>query len=205
MTKHTIVNILPKIWFSRHSGFPCEFRIKDRFMWTRPVLVHINPFHCVKTGLALPLYKYGSGALRTTLRNLISRMGKAPNLSREKRASVIALHQVGYSTREVGRRLLCSQSSVSYTIRRYDETGNNDNRRRSGRPRASTPRDDQYLCRIARRHRFMTARMLQAEWEPVLPERVSVQTVRNRLVFLLAPEKPFNSCQLMKYQKDTYI
>ena len=199
MTKHTIVNILPKIWFSCPSGFPCEFRIKDRFVWTGPVFVHINPFHCVKTGLALPPYKYGSGALRTTLRNLISRMGKAPNLSREKRANIIALHQAGYSTREIGRRLLCSQSSVSYTIRRYDKMGNNDDWRRSGSPQASTPCDDQYLCRIARRHLLMTARMLQAEWEPVLPERVSVQTVRNRLVFLLAPEKPFNSCQLMKY------
>ena len=117
------------------------------------------------------------GLLSTTFRNLISRMGKTSNLSREKKASVIALQQAGYSTREIGRCLLCSQNSVSYTMCRYDETGNNDDRRRSGRPRASTPRDDQYLCRIARRHLFMTARIIQAEWEPVLPERVSMQTV----------------------------
>ena len=114
-------------------------------MWARPVFVHINPFHCVKTGLAWPPYKYDGGALKTTLRNPISRMGKAPNLSREKRASVIALHQAGYSTREIGRPLF----SAAYTIRLYDETGNNDDRRRSGRRRTSSPRDDQNLCRIA--------------------------------------------------------
>ena len=165
MTKHIIVNILPKIWLSRPSGLPCEFRIKDRLNRTRPVFVNINPFHCVKTGLTLPTYRYGGSALGTTSQNLVPIMRKGSELKSWKKSQRYCF-------------------TLSWLFH------NNDDRRRSGRPPASTPHNNHDLCRITRRHWFIIVRMLQVEWEPILPERVSMQNVRNRLVFLLAQEKP---------------
>ena len=161
---HIIVNILPKIWLSRPSGLPCEFRIKDKFIRTRPVFVHINPFLCVNTGLTLPTYRYGGSALGTTSQNLNPRMGKGSELKSWKKS----------------QRYCFTLSWLFHS---------NDDRRRSGRPRASIPHDNQYQCRITRRHRFIIVRMLQAEWELILPERVSMQNVRNRLVFSSSPRK----------------
>ena len=67
-------------------------------------------------------------------------------------------------------------------LRRHQETGSNVDRRRSGRPRASSARDDAYLQFIARRRRQITAGHRQIAWQPVLSQRVSIQTVRNRSI-----------------------
>ena len=89
------------IWLSRPWCLLCEFHIRDRFMWTRTVLVHINIFRCVQmeARLSWPPYKSGGPALSRTLRNLISRMGKRRKWVVKKRFSIITLHQAGYSTR----------------------------------------------------------------------------------------------------------
>lgn len=107
-------------------------------------------------------------------------MGKVANLSREKRASIVALHAANLSQRQIAIRVNCSLGSVHNTIRRFEETGSNQDRRRSGRPRASTPRQDAYLRRLAKRRRLTTATTLLSEWQPTLARRVSIQTVRNR-------------------------
>lgn len=107
-------------------------------------------------------------------------MGRVANLSVEKRAQIVALWNAGFSKREIGRRLTCSAYAVRQAIRRHQETGSNQDRPRSGRPRVSTARDDAYLALIARRRRKVTARSMLGEWQMTLGHRISVQTVRNR-------------------------
>ena len=71
------------------------------------------------------------------------------------------LHVAGYKLQQIANRLQCMQSSVCYAIRRFQETGSNLDRPRSGRPRVSTRADDTYLCQISHRRRNLTARQLK--------------------------------------------
>ena len=107
-------------------------------------------------------------------------MGKVANLSVEKRAQIVALWNAAFSKREIGCRLTCSDYAVRQAIRRYEETGSNQDRPRSGRPRVSSARDDAYLALLARRRRKVTARTLHGDWQMTVGHRSSVQTVRNR-------------------------
>lgn len=113
--------------------------------------------------------------------NCVFVMGRGANISREKRAQIVALHQTGFKLRRIARQLQCSKSAVFEAIRRFQETGFNVDRPRSGRPRISTPADDNYLCQTARRRRKVTARSLQGEWFPAIRRHASIQTIRNRL------------------------
>ena len=108
-------------------------------------------------------------------------MGRGASLSRAKRAQIVTLQQAGFRQQQIGDRLQCMQSSVCYTISKFQETGTNLDHPRSGLPRVSTCADDAYLYQIARRRRNLTARQLQGEWVPAVGRRVSIQTVRNRL------------------------
>lgn len=109
-------------------------------------------------------------------------MGRRANISQEKRAQIYALHQAGFSVRNIARRVNCGKSAVQTAIQRYEESGSNRDRPRSGRPRVSSARDDAYLIQIARRRRQLTARMMQEEWQPAIGHRVAIQTIRNRSV-----------------------
>ena len=109
-------------------------------------------------------------------------MGRGPILSRAKRVVIVDFHRDGISQSRIALLVRCGQSTISDTLRRVEETGGYVDRPRSGRHRISTPRDDQYLCHLARRWRMVTARMVQTTWQPILRRWVSVQTIRNRSV-----------------------
>ena len=108
-------------------------------------------------------------------------MGRGATLSREKRAQIVALYNAGLSQRRIARDLQCSKTAVLSAIRRFHETGSNVDRPRPGHPRVTTPRDDAYLCLVARRRRKVTARTPCGEWIPVVGLQVYMQTIRNRL------------------------
>ena len=65
--------------------------------------------------------------------------------SQAKRGAILQLHNEGYSDSEIGRRLAIHRSTVARWIRREEELGTTDNRHRSGRPRCTTPEDDQVM------------------------------------------------------------
>ncbi|GFV18769.1 transposable element Tcb2 transposase [Trichonephila clavipes] len=64
---------------------------------------------------------------------------------------------------------------------RFLETGSAGRRPGQGRRRATTPNEDRYLVLTARRHRNMTATILQQHLRSTTGTTVSTQTVRNRL------------------------
>uniref|UniRef100_A0A914EJC5 Uncharacterized protein n=1 Tax=Acrobeloides nanus TaxID=290746 RepID=A0A914EJC5_9BILA len=58
----------------------------------------------------------------------------------EMRLAIIKLHEKGYSTREIEQLLDVSKSSVGRHIKRYDETGNHEDRKGRGRKKTARSR-----------------------------------------------------------------
>uniref|UniRef100_A0A915DVP8 Paired domain-containing protein n=1 Tax=Ditylenchus dipsaci TaxID=166011 RepID=A0A915DVP8_9BILA len=56
----------------------------------------------------------------------------------ELRAGIVRLHEQGYSVMDISRMMKCPNQTVSYAIRRYEETQSNADRPRSGRPATAT-------------------------------------------------------------------
>lgn len=96
-------------------------------------------------------------------------------------ARAIQLLEDGVRQVEVARRFAVSQSVVSRMWERYQQTGLYHDRSRSGRPRALTARQDQYLRISARRNRLNSTGTLRNSLQNATGVRVSVQTIRNRL------------------------
>ena len=67
-------------------------------------------------------------------------MAKQKEISVEKRAQNIIFQKAGKNYREIAKILKISLCSVHTAIRRYRETGQNTNRKRSGRPRKTNQR-----------------------------------------------------------------
>ncbi|GJQ83782.1 hypothetical protein Trydic_g5643 [Trypoxylus dichotomus] len=58
---------------------------------------------------------------------------------------------------------MCRKKKIASTIKRFRETGSYENRRRSGRKRKTTTRQDRYLERLALRNRFQRPKQLAAD------------------------------------------
>ena len=71
--------------------------------------------------------------------------------------------QAGVSQSDVGRPLGVHKSVIHRAFQRFQATGQFSARPRSGRPRATTQREDRYLVTPARRQHFVTAGRLQSD------------------------------------------
>ena len=103
------------------------------------------------------------------------------HLTTDQQSLAIAMLQTGRSQMEVATELGVSQSVISRLQQRYRETGRVTERRRSGRPLATSRADDRYIVNAALRNRMMNATQLQARLREVRGTQVSRQTIRNRL------------------------
>uniref|UniRef100_A0A3Q4MTK7 Transposase Tc1-like domain-containing protein n=1 Tax=Neolamprologus brichardi TaxID=32507 RepID=A0A3Q4MTK7_NEOBR len=74
-----------------------------------------------------------------------------------------------------------SVSTVSFTIKRPSETGANCDRKRSGRPKATTESVDKFLRVNGLHGRQLTGQQLQAQFNNGRRKKVSVSTVQRRL------------------------
>lgn len=102
-------------------------------------------------------------------------------LSDVQRGMAVAWLQEGVGVREVGRRLQVTHSVIQRLRDRFNNTGNVQEPRRSGRPRMTTRRDDRYVILSALRVRTATANTLRGQLRTATNVLVSDQTVRNRL------------------------
>jgi transposase len=97
-----------------------------------------------------------------------------PRLDPATRNIAIGRLQAGESQNEVARTLNVNQST-----NRFQQTGSTNDRQRSGRPRITTPGQDQYIRVFHLRNRTV-ATSTTAAGIPGL-RRISSQIVRNRL------------------------
>lgn len=79
------------------------------------------------------------------------KMGKAKQISTEKRAQIVIFSKEGRSQRYIAQFVGVSKTTVQYTLQRYDETGSYSDRKRSGRPRKTTKIDDRRIRVISKR------------------------------------------------------
>jgi transposase len=94
-----------------------------------------------------------------------------------KRGQTVGLRQAGVSVRNTARFVGVSKDTVRRWWKVFQETGSVRPKRKRGPKRKTTARADRLLTRLAKRHRFGTARELLQYWH----EQVSIWTVYRRL------------------------
>jgi len=115
-------------------------------------------------------------------------MVRSKNLSTEKRAQIKALREQGMSQNQISKALKVSQSVVCRTLARIKELGNFTSRKRSGRPRVTSPLTERKIRRSSVANPTWSAKTIAIETRT----RASVRTVRRRLLvdFNLASRSP---------------
>jgi transposase len=100
-------------------------------------------------------------------------------ISEAQRWQIIGMHTTGMSFKAIGSQMGYRYTVVSRLVRTHTQTNNVKDLPRSGRPRATSDRDDRALQRMVRRMPFATILVLKQHWLP--NGRLSTRTVRNRL------------------------
>ena len=100
-------------------------------------------------------------------------------LSMARRNLTIGMSDTGMSSRHIAVQFNVNHTVIGRLIQRYHQTGTENDRPRSGRPRLTSPREDRLLIRRAKRSPFTSAAKLRDHWPP--GGRVSVRTVIRRL------------------------
>ena len=72
-------------------------------------------------------------------------MARKRQLTKEDRQTILTLKSVGLSFGEIAKETKVFVSTVSYTGKKHLETGGNSDRKRSGRPKATTQSEGKFL------------------------------------------------------------
>ena len=108
-------------------------------------------------------------------------MARKRELSSETRQSILVLRNEGYSLREIAKKLKISYNGVYYSLQRTAQTGSNQSRKRSGRPRCTTEQEDKYIRVSSLRKRRLTGPQLASSLNSTRKTPVSTSTVKRRL------------------------
>ena len=109
------------------------------------------------------------------------KMARNKELSSETRQSILVLRNEGYSMREIAKKLKISYNAVYYSLHRTAQTGSNQNRKRSGRPRCTTEQEDKYIRVSCLRNGRLTGPQLAASLNSTRKTPLSTSTVKGRL------------------------
>jgi transposase len=107
-------------------------------------------------------------------------MGKKASLSDVQRAQIVTLHKEGYSERKIAVKICCSKTAVHTAISKFENEGSYSDKKRTGRPRKTTKRDDNLMKLIVSRSPTSSCKKVQANLLQKGCE-VSVSTVSRRL------------------------
>ena len=107
-------------------------------------------------------------------------MGKNKCLSPTKRAQIVAHSQHGMSQRAIAQLMQCSKTAVQHAISQFSHRGSFEDRRRSGRPRVTSIRQDRIIRRNVVSNPLVSTRLVQQHVDDH-GSRVSIRTIRNRL------------------------
>ncbi|XP_073505328.1 uncharacterized protein [Phyllobates terribilis] len=104
-------------------------------------------------------------------------------LSKEKRVAIITLRNEGQSVQKIGQTLKVSPSAVAKTIKRYKETGSDEDRPRKGRPRVTSASEDKFIRVTSLRNRRLTAAQIRDQvnaTQSSSSRHISTTTVKRR-------------------------
>ena len=103
--------------------------------------------------------------------------------SETQKAVIIHLHQQGLGYKIIVKQTGATKSTVRYTIKRFQETGEVKNRLRSGRPPCTSPRERRTLVRLSKLNRFASSTELAAKLKDSTGgKQLAASTVRGILV-----------------------
>ena len=102
-------------------------------------------------------------------------------LSSQTRQSILILRNEGYSMWEIAKKQKISYNGVYYSLQRTAQTGSNQNRKRSVRPRCTTKQEDKYIRVSSLRNRHLTGPQLAASLNGTRKTPVSMSTVKRWL------------------------
>lgn len=108
-------------------------------------------------------------------------MSTRKELSTETRAQIVAYHKIGKSNREIAKLLKLPRRTVDYNVQKYESSGSVSNKKRTGRPKTTTPAEDLRIIITSKRDRRKTAPEIAAEVNVSRQKPVSVTTVKRRL------------------------
>ena len=103
-----------------------------------------------------------------------------PRLLQNERKRAVGMFQAGMTQTEIANHFNCSRMTIYRLLVRVRATGTSD-RRRSGRPRETTSRQDRHVTLIHLHNRFVTAVDTARRTLGICNNIISDQTVRNRL------------------------
>lgn len=104
-----------------------------------------------------------------------------PRIPKPLRERALGMLDAGMSAVDVAAAVGASAQAVRNLRRRFRQTGSTDDLPRSGRPRVTTRAQDRYILNQHLRNRFLTATRTAAATPGTHNNRISAQTVRNRL------------------------
>ena len=104
-----------------------------------------------------------------------------PCLLQNERERAVGIFQAGMTQTEIANHFNCSRMTIYRLLVRVRATGTTSDRRRSGRPRETTLRQDRHITLIHLRNRFVTVVDTARRSPRIRNNRISDQTVRNRL------------------------
>lgn len=104
-----------------------------------------------------------------------------PRLPSDLRERAIGMLHAGMTSEEVAQTMGCSSRSIRRLRERFRLTGRTADRPRTGRPRVTTRAQDRYIVVSHLRDRFLTASQTAHNTPGRHNNRISSQTVRNRL------------------------
>ena len=129
-------------------------------------------------------------------------MGKKKSLSKVQRAQIVALQGQNLYKRQIPAQMGCSKTAVHQAIAKYQQDGSYTDKKRTGRPRVTTAREDNVIRRIVVRSPTSSMKKIRAELLR-RGRRISHMTVSRRLSkeFNLKSYKPAKKPKLTANMK----
>ena len=123
-------------------------------------------------------------------------MARKRELSSQTQQSILVLRNEGYSMRDIAKKLKIFYNGVYYFLQRTAQTGSNQNRKKSGRPRWTTMQEDTYIRVSSLRNGCLTGPQLAASLNGTRKTLVSTSTVKRwlwdaGLLGRVAKKKPY--------------
>ena len=97
------------------------------------------------------------------------------------REKIVKYSQKGWSQVKIEKHLKCSRCWVQNTLKRFVETGVHKNRKKTGRNRITTERDDRKIERISLKNRKKSSSAVASVFSKDEIHKISSRTVRRRL------------------------
>ncbi|CAH1256352.1 BCAN [Branchiostoma lanceolatum] len=104
-----------------------------------------------------------------------------PRLSYVDKLRAVGQVEAGTRQRDVAALFGVRPGTISKLVAKFRATGDVKDMPRTGRPRATTPEQDQFLTRATLRDRRLSSTRLQTRFSDRYRRRISRQTIRNRL------------------------